>query len=134
MENRFLLHRFFRISSPQDRSQIHFLMKAEGTIQYLRHGQIDKTKWDACIESSSNGLVYGYSFYLDQMAGNWEALVMDDYKIGMPLTARKKYGIQYLAQPFLAAQLTVLLLTVGVTFLAVRRYRPSSASAAAATA
>ena len=80
-------------------------MKAEGTIQYLRHGQIDKTKWDACIESSPNGLVYGYSFYLDQMAGNWEALVMGDYKTVMPLTTRKKYGIQYLAQPFLVAQL-----------------------------
>jgi hypothetical protein len=80
-------------------------MKAERTIQYLRHGQIDKTKWDACIEASSNGLVYGYSFYLDQMAGDWEALVMDNYQMVMPLTAKKKYGIQYLAQPFLTAQL-----------------------------
>ena len=80
-------------------------MSGKGTIQYLRHGQIDKTKWDACIETASNGLVYGYSFYLDQMAGNWEALVMEDYKMVMPLTPKKKYGIQYLAQPFLTAQL-----------------------------
>ena len=32
--------------------------------------------------------------------------------------------------PFLAAQLTVLLLTIGVSFLAVRRYRPVPAGAA----
>ncbi len=83
-------------------------------IQYLPHSQIDKTKWDACIDTATNGLIYAYSFYLDHMAKHWDALVMskglhseNDYEAVMPLTWNKKYGICYLYQPFLTAQLGV---------------------------
>ncbi len=76
-------------------------------INYLSHQQIDKGKWDACIASADNGLIYAHSFYLDNMARNWDALVLNDYEAVMPLTWNKKYGIQYLYQPFLSAQLGV---------------------------
>ncbi len=75
------------------------------TIQYLKQHEIDKIKWDACINSAGNGLVYAYSFYLDHMADNWDALVMNDYEMVMPLPWRRKYGFHYLYQPFLVAQL-----------------------------
>ncbi|MBL0181927.1 MAG: GNAT family N-acetyltransferase [Chitinophagaceae bacterium] len=68
-------------------------------IKYLTYGQIDKTKWDACINNATNGLVYGYSIYLDSMAKNWDALVLNDYEAVMPLTWNKKYSIRYLYQP-----------------------------------
>lgn len=76
-------------------------------IKYLTHPQIDKTKWDHCIDNAGNGLIYGYSFYLDAMAGNWDALILNDYEAILPLTWKKKYGIHYLYQPFLTAQLGV---------------------------
>lgn len=76
-------------------------------IQYLKRKEIDILKWDNCISNSSNGLIYGYSFYLDNMSGNWDALVMNDYEAVMPLTWNKKYTIQYIYQPFLTAQLGV---------------------------
>lgn len=76
-------------------------------IQYLSRGQVDITKWDDCITRSPNGLIYAYSFYLDQMAANWDALVLNDYETVMPLTWKKKYGIHYLYQPFLTAQLGI---------------------------
>lgn len=82
-------------------------MTASGNIQYLTHQQIDKIKWDNCIDASANGLIYGYSFYLDCMSPDWGALVLNDYTAVMPLTWRKKYGISYLYQPFLTAQLGV---------------------------
>lgn len=82
-------------------------MTEPGNIQYLSHQQIDKTKWDRCIDNASNGLIYAYSFYLDQMAKHWDALVLNDYKAVMPLTWNKKYGICYLYQPFLTAQLGI---------------------------
>lgn len=41
------------------------------------------------------------------MADNWDALVMDDYRLVMPLTWKKKYGIHYLYQPFFTASLGV---------------------------
>ena len=68
-------------------------------IQYLTYGQIDKKKWDECIETASNGLIYGYSFYLDSMSKHWDALVLNDYESVMPLTWNIKYGIHYLYQP-----------------------------------
>jgi hypothetical protein len=41
------------------------------------------------------------------MAKQWDALILNDYEAVMPLTWNKKYGISYLYQPFLAAQLGV---------------------------
>ena len=75
------------------------------TIQYITQKDIDKIKWDSCIEKSTNGLIYSYSFYLDHMSRNWDALVYNNYEAVMPLTWNRKYGIAYLYQPFLAAQL-----------------------------
>jgi hypothetical protein len=74
-------------------------------IQYVTRDKIDITKWNGCIDSAYNGLIYPYSFYLDHMAKQWGALVLSDYEAVMPLTWNKKYGISYLYQPFLTAQL-----------------------------
>ena len=76
-------------------------------IKYLQHKEIDKAKWDACITIAHNGLIYGYSFYLDCMAMHWDALVLGDYEAIMPLTWNKKYGFYYLYQPAFTASLGV---------------------------
>ena len=76
-------------------------------ISYLRNANIDKIKWDRCIHNSQNELIYAYSFYLDAMSENWDALILGDYEIVMPLTWKKKYGIYYLYQPFFCASLGV---------------------------
>jgi hypothetical protein len=54
-----------------------------------------------------NTLIYAYSWYLDVVCPNWNALVENDYKSVMPLTAGKKYGIEYLYPPYFAQQLGV---------------------------
>lgn len=82
-------------------------MSSPFNIRYLNHPEIDLAKWDNCINHSPNGLIYGYSYYLNYMAKQWDALVMNDYEAVMPLTWNKKYGIHYLYQPFLTAQLGV---------------------------
>ena len=76
-------------------------------ISYLPHSKIDKTKWDRCIDNAGNGLIYAYSFYLDAMSENWDALIFNDYEKVMPLTWKKKYTIYYLYQPFYTASLGV---------------------------
>lgn len=76
-------------------------------IRYLTYQDIDKEKWDACIKAASNGLVYGYSFYLDVMAKHWDALVLNDYDAVMPLTFNSKYAVYYLYQPAFTACLGV---------------------------
>ncbi len=77
------------------------------SIRYIPSALIDKSKWDACMDAAKNGLIYGYSIYLDTMAANWDALVMDDYLAVMPLPWKRKYGFSYLYQPFFTAVLGV---------------------------
>jgi len=75
-------------------------------IRYLQRQEIDLLKWDACIEAAPNGMIYGKSFYLDSMtAGQWDALVLDDYTAVMPLTWKKKFGFRYLYQPYFTPML-----------------------------
>jgi hypothetical protein len=76
-------------------------------IRYLFRNEIDIHKWDHCIRNAPNGLIYARSFYLDSMAGNWSALVLNDYEAVMPLTWKRKFGISYLYQPAFTAQLGV---------------------------
>jgi hypothetical protein len=80
-------------------------MKAGTDIIYLRHQQIDKIKWDECIQGCDNGLVYALSVYLDHMSPGWDALVLKDYKAVFPLPWKKKFGILYIYQPTLIAEL-----------------------------
>ena len=77
------------------------------TVQYISYQTIDFVKWDRCIDNAANGNVYAYSFYLDAMAKNWDALILNDYEAVMPLTWNKKYGICYLYQPFFCESLGV---------------------------
>lgn len=78
------------------------------SIQLIKHADLDQQKWNDCITQSSNGLVYAYAWYLDAMtADQWDTLVLNDYEAVMPLTWNKKYGVNYLYQPFFCASLGV---------------------------
>ena len=74
-------------------------------IHYLEHKDIDKKKWDATIAECGN--IYAYSWYLDIVHPGWEALAEDDYQLVMPLTGGKKFGVNYLFQPYFVQQLGV---------------------------
>lgn len=67
-------------------------------IKYLLHNEIDFFKYDKCIEESSNSRIYAFSWYLNCVADNWDALILNDYESVMPLPKRKKYGIHYIYQ------------------------------------
>ncbi|MDH7462448.1 hypothetical protein QEG73_14205 [Chitinophagaceae bacterium 26-R-25] len=77
-------------------------------IRYIQRKEIDIDKWNACVEASPNGLIYALSWWLDEMADNWDALVVGDYKVIMPLTWRRKWGIKYLYQPAFTQQLGII--------------------------
>ena len=74
-------------------------------ITFIEHNAIDKPKWDALIAACGN--IYAFSWYLDIVHPGWDALVEDDYQSVMPLTGGKKFGVNYLFQPYFAQQLGV---------------------------
>jgi hypothetical protein len=69
------------------------------SIRYVTRKEINDQKWNGCIDAASNSLIYAYTFFLDNMAKNWDALILGDYETVMPLTWNKKWGIKYLYQP-----------------------------------
>jgi hypothetical protein len=74
-------------------------------IRHLHRKHIEDNKWNNCINHSFNGNLYGYSWFLDIVAGEWDALVENDYERVFPLVHRRKLGISYIYQPFFTQQL-----------------------------
>lgn len=79
-------------------------------LKHLKNSQIDYQKWDTCIDSSSQGIVYALSWYLDIVKPNWEAIVWEQsnqYLAVMPLPINTKIGIKHIYQPLYAQQLGI---------------------------
>ncbi|MDP4239587.1 MAG: hypothetical protein Q8904_08985 [Bacteroidota bacterium] len=76
-------------------------------IIHLRNKTIDYNRWDNCIAQSYNHLTYAYSWYLDIVSPDWEALVSENYEYIMPLPVKSRYGLPYLVQPVLTQQLGI---------------------------
>jgi hypothetical protein len=74
-------------------------------IVYLKHNEIDSEQWDNCIKDSPRVRPYAFSWYLDIMAPDWEALVDDEYDSVFPIPASSRFGIQYAATPAFLQQL-----------------------------
>lgn len=65
-------------------------------------------KWDDAINNSVNAYVYAYSYFLDIVTdGQWDALILDDYELIMPLPYKVKYGFKYIYQPPFNQQLGI---------------------------
>lgn len=76
-------------------------------IRFVKNKDIDYAKWDQCISISPFGIAYSYSWYLDRICSNWDALIWGNYLYVMPLVNNKKFGISYIYQPFFTQQLGV---------------------------
>lgn len=76
-------------------------------LRFIHRKVIDTEKWDQVIAESPAETIYPYSWYLDAVASNWSALVVDDYRFIMPVVWKKKAGMKYVYQPFHTQQLGV---------------------------
>lgn len=71
-------------------------------IDIIPSHHVDKEKWNTCIRNSSNSLIYASYDYLNHLCDNWSAIIIDDYRLLMPIPWRKKFGICYTYQvPFI---------------------------------
>lgn len=78
-------------------------------IQFVKHQDLDRNKWDHVVTTSPYPSVFATSELLDILTDNseWNALVDDDYSAVMPLPCRKKWGVCYVYTPFFASQLGI---------------------------
>ncbi len=87
------------------------------SIRYITHNELDKSKWDNCIETASNGIVFAYSWYLDAVCDNWDALVLNEYEAVFPITKKSKFGLNYFVNPIFALQLGIFSKSILTTSL-----------------
>lgn len=76
-------------------------------IKLLNREEIDDKRWNGCVHFALCAMPYGYTWYLDNVCEEWEGLVYGNYQIVMPLVKGKKFGMEYLHQPFFTQQLGV---------------------------
>lgn len=76
-------------------------------IRYMEHHTIDRAKYDHCIMMDEKGLAYGFSWYLDTVCHNWDAIVLNDYDAVWPLPVRSRLGFKYFYRPFGVQQLGI---------------------------
>ena len=79
-------------------------------IKYIKRKDIDLAKYDNCIAKAINSRIYGYSWYLDIVADDWNVLVLGDYKAVMPITymrAKKNLLFKKIIQAFYTQQLGI---------------------------
>jgi hypothetical protein len=77
-------------------------------IRYLSYNEIDKVKWDKCIDQSGLNLIYSYSWFLDIVSPHWDAIVYNDYEAVMAVTWKKKFNFRYICMPYFTQQLGII--------------------------
>lgn len=76
-------------------------------LRLLARSEVDTVAWDACVASSPQRIIYGYSWYMDAVtaapAWRWAGLVLPDetggYRAVMPVPLRRKWGVWVVHQP-----------------------------------
>ncbi len=76
-------------------------------IHYIKRENLNVSKYNKCVNNAINSRIYALSYYLDIVADNWDALVLDDYIAVMPLPWRSKYLLKYIYPPCWTQQLGV---------------------------
>lgn len=78
-------------------------------IRLVRQEDLDKQLYNSCIHFATNGNIYGYDWFLNATAKEWDVLVEgDNWESVMPLPRRKNWlGRTYLEQPRLVPELAV---------------------------
>lgn len=76
----------------------------------LRRSELDATAYDACVEASDLGVIYGLSWWLDLVSPEWECLVWkssQQYRAVLPIPLLRRYGFLLVHQPLFCQFLSV---------------------------
>lgn len=76
-------------------------------IKRIPREKIEDKLWNGCVHYALGGLPYAYTWYLDQVAEEWYGLVFNNYQAVMPVVHSRKFGVDYLYQPFFTQQLGI---------------------------
>ncbi len=78
-------------------------------VKYVNNKDIDYNLWDKCISHSQNGSAFAYSWYLDSVCKNWDAIIVGKYVAVIPLPVKNITKIYGLFQPFFFSKLNLFI-------------------------
>lgn len=82
-------------------------------LRLLQRDEIEAAKWNGCVHYAPNSKIYGYTWYLDNVAENWMGIIEDDYQSVFPLVWNDRlFRIKQLYQPYLCQQLGLFTVNV----------------------
>ena len=82
-------------------------------IRFVKQEEIDKVKWNSCVHYAINGNIFGYKWFLDFVAKDWDALVEGDYESVFPLVWKSNFwGRKMIYQPVLMRELGLFSINV----------------------
>ncbi|WP_262147233.1 hypothetical protein [Chryseobacterium foetidum] len=76
-------------------------------IRRLKYHEIDFEKYSQCLNTSEQKNWYAQKHILDHLSGNWQILILDDYKAVMPIHFHRKFGVNFVHMPLFCQQLGV---------------------------
>lgn len=77
-------------------------------IRFISRKKIDSKLWDNCVNKSPGGSIFAFSWYLDYVCDNWNAIVAGNYDYIMPVVEQNKWGFVYSSMPVLAKYLGII--------------------------
>ncbi|MDR2085204.1 MAG: aminoacyltransferase [Bacteroidales bacterium] len=92
-------------------------MRKDFVVKRFKRNEIDDERWNKLIDEALLSKSYLYSWYLDVVSPNWQALILNDYEAVFVLPLKKKFGIKYLIQPNFVQQLGCISGNVNEEFL-----------------
>lgn len=82
-------------------------------LRLLQRDEIEVPKWNGCVHYSPNSKIYGYTWYLDNVADEWMGIVEGDYQSVFPLVWNDRMlRVKQLYQPYLCQQLGLFTVNV----------------------
>ena len=66
---------------------------------YINHENIDRQKYQACIDQYSKNDLYAQDFVWDSLHPEWDLLMFDDYSAVLPLPYKRTFGLTTFRQP-----------------------------------
>lgn len=81
-------------------------------LNFYSQKNIDRKKWDFCIENALDTQIYAVSWYLDCVCEHWNALIWEEnseYLAVMPLPMLRKFGISFVKQSLFCQQLGIFI-------------------------
>ncbi|MFM7682518.1 MAG: hypothetical protein ACKO7P_07205 [Bacteroidota bacterium] len=83
------------------------MLEGFGEIRLIPRNKISEEKWQL-LEQNAKYPIFSSIWYLDTVSPEWQAFVLNDYELVLPILFKKKLGIKYALHPLLIRSFEIL--------------------------